>query len=89
VLKHRASRAPRIAADTRTTASGSRTRFLPDNIYDGLRLFKGSEFWAMELHRRGGARRSSPIVKLAAAERCPKALGTRVKSSARSSSITK
>ena len=36
------------AATTTTTASGQRTRFLPDNIYDAIRLFKGSKF-AQEL----------------------------------------
>ena len=56
-----------------------RTRFLPDNIYDGLRLFKGSR-WAMELVGEEVHGKYADL-KLASAERCPKALGTRVKRS--------
>jgi glutamine synthetase len=56
-----------------------RTRFLPDNIYDAIRLFKSSKFAAElfgdEVHAKYAE------VKLAAAERCPKALGSRVKRS--------
>jgi glutamine synthetase len=54
-----------------------RTRFLPDNIYDAIRLFKGSRFAAElvgeEVHGKFAD------LKLAQAERCPKALGARVK----------
>ncbi len=54
-----------------------RTRFLPDNIFDAIRLFKGSRYMADLLgeavHGKYGE------LKLAQVERCPKALGTKVK----------
>ena len=54
-----------------------RTRFLPDNIYDAIRLYKGSRFMAdvlgEDLHGKFAD------LKLMQAERCPKALGTVVK----------
>ncbi len=54
-----------------------RTRFLPDNIYDAIRLYKGSKFMAdvlgEDLHGKFAD------LKLMQAERCPKALGTVVK----------
>ncbi len=54
-----------------------RTKFLPDNIYDGIRLFKGSKFAAdllgETIHKRFAD------LKLASAERCPKALGSLIK----------
>ncbi|MGE0641393.1 MAG: glutamine synthetase family protein [Thermoanaerobaculia bacterium] len=56
-----------------------RTRFLPDNIYDGIRLFKSSR-WAAELMGEEVHGKYADL-KLASAERCPKALGTRVKRS--------
>jgi glutamine synthetase len=56
-----------------------RTRFLPDNIYDGTRLFKGSR-WAVELMGEEVHGKFADL-KLASAERCPKALGTQVKKS--------
>ena len=54
-----------------------RTKFLPDNIYDAIRLFKQSAFMSQIL----GEENKEKFVerKLAAAERCPKALGTIVK----------
>jgi len=56
-----------------------RTRFLPDNIYDAIRLFKSSklaqEILGAEVHEKFAE------LKLAQAERCPKALGARVKRS--------
>jgi glutamine synthetase len=55
----------------------ARTRFLPDNIYDGARLFKGSR-WAVELMGEEVHGKFADL-KLASAERCPKALGTQVK----------
>jgi glutamine synthetase len=55
----------------------SRTRFLPDNIYDSARLFKGSR-WAAELMGAEVHGKYADL-KLMSAERCPKALGTRVK----------
>ncbi len=54
-----------------------RTRFLPDNIYDAIRLFKASR-WAAELIGEEVHGKFADL-KLAAAERSPKALGTRVK----------
>ncbi len=54
-----------------------RTRFLPDNIYDAIRLFKASKY-ALELLGEEVHGRFADV-KMAAAERCPKALGTRVK----------
>jgi len=54
-----------------------RTRFLPDNIYDALRLFKQSRFMqeimGEEVHGKFAE------LKLMQAERCPKALGTLIK----------
>ena len=54
-----------------------RTKFLPDNIYDAIRLFKGSKYVADLLgdvvHKRYAD------LKLASAERCPKALGAQIK----------
>ncbi len=55
-----------------------RTRFLPDNIYDAIRLFKQSR-WALELMGEEVHGKLADL-KLASAERCPKALGARVKS---------
>ncbi|HEX5214974.1 MAG TPA: glutamine synthetase family protein [Vicinamibacterales bacterium] len=55
----------------------SRTKFLPDNIYDAIRLFKGSKLMAdvlgPEVHQRFAD------AKIASADRCPKALGSRIK----------
>ncbi|MEO6323175.1 MAG: glutamine synthetase family protein [Thermoanaerobaculia bacterium] len=55
----------------------SRTRFLPDNIYDAIRLFKGSRFAAEILG--GDVHEKYADVKMASAERCPKALGSLIK----------
>lgn len=57
----------------------SRTRFLPDNIHDAIRLYKASR-WVVEML---GERVQGKYVevKQAAAERCPKALGKRIKRS--------
>jgi glutamine synthetase len=57
----------------------ARTRFLPDNIQDALRIFKASK-WAQEL-LGADVHEKYCEVKLAAAERSPKALGTRIKRS--------
>jgi glutamine synthetase len=55
----------------------SRTRFLPDNIYDAIRMFKGSTFskdlFGDTVHEKFAE------LKNASAERCPKALGAKVK----------
>jgi glutamine synthetase len=56
-----------------------RTRFLPDNIYDGIRLFKGSRFAAELMGEEVHAKFAE--LKAVLADRCPRALGTRVKSS--------
>ena len=56
-----------------------RTRFLPDNIYDAIRMFKTSKFAQQVLGADVHEKFSE--LKLASAERCPKALGTRIKRS--------
>lgn len=65
----------KITSETRRT----RTRFLPDNVYDAIRLMKQSEFATLLL----GEENKEKFVdrKVASAERCPKALGSRVKTS--------
>jgi glutamine synthetase len=55
----------------------SRTRFLQDNIYDGLRAFKASRFVTELLGEEVQGRFAD--LKQAQAERCPKALGTQIK----------
>ncbi|HTL98540.1 MAG TPA: hypothetical protein VL181_07030, partial [Holophagaceae bacterium] len=55
----------------------ARTRFLPDNIFDAIRLFKGSKFMSELLGE--AVHEKFADIKMAQAERCPKALGTRVK----------
>ena len=55
----------------------SRTRVLPDNIHDAIRLFKASDFAGMLLGEETRAKFAE--LKQAAADRCPKALGSRVK----------
>lgn len=56
-----------------------RSRFLPDNIYDAIRLFKASEFMTKIL---GEANKEKYVsYKQAAADRSPKALGTLIKES--------
>jgi glutamine synthetase len=54
-----------------------RTRFLPDNIQDAIRFFKGSRFLMETLGEDVHAKYAE--LKLAQAERCPKALGTQIK----------
>jgi glutamine synthetase len=55
----------------------TRTRFLPSNIYDSVRLFKGSAFIAEIL----GEENKDKFIdrKVASADRCPRELGTIVK----------
>lgn len=55
----------------------SRTRFLPDNIYDAVRHFKGSELVAKILGE--DSRDKYAERKLASAHRCPRELGAIVK----------
>ena len=57
----------------------ARTRFLPDNIYDAIRMFKASRF-AMDVFGEDVHTKFAEI-KLAAAERSPKALGAQIKTS--------
>ncbi len=54
-----------------------RTKFLPDNIYDAIRLFKASDFCKELLGEQVHKRYAD--LKLASAERCPKALGALIK----------
>ena len=65
--------------DDRADTKRERTRFLPDNIYDAIRLFKGSKFMedllGSEVHERYVG------LKTMQADRCPKALGSRIKTS--------
>ena len=62
-----------ITSENRRT----RTKYLPGNIYDAIRLFKASSFMAEVL----GSDNKDKFVerKIAAAERSPKELGTQVK----------
>lgn len=64
-----------ITSESRRT----RTRFLPGNIYDAARFFKGSTFISEML----GEDNKDKFVdrKLLAADRCPRELGTLVKTS--------
>ena len=56
-----------------------RTRYLPDNVYDAIRNFKASRFsqelLGSDVHEKFAA------LKQMSADRCPKALGSIVKSS--------
>ncbi len=54
-----------------------RTRFLPDNIYDAIRIFKSSSFVATALGEQSQAKYAE--LKQTSADRCPRALGTLVK----------
>lgn len=56
-----------------------KTRYLPDNIYDAIALFRGSSF-AKTLFDASVQTRFADL-KTASAERCPKALGAVVKAS--------
>ncbi len=56
-----------------------RSRFLPDNIYDAIRLFKASDFITQIIGEQNKEKYSS--FKQLAADKSPKALGTKVKSS--------
>ena len=57
----------------------TRTRFLPDNIYDAVRLFKASKY--LQEIMGGEVHEKFAELKAASAERCPKALGARIKQS--------
>jgi glutamine synthetase len=56
----------------------SRTKFLPDNIYDAIRHFKASDFIAHIIGEE--VQEKYADVKQAAADRSPKALGSLIKS---------
>jgi len=55
----------------------SRTRFLPDNIYDAVRIFKSSDFVTSLLGEELQGKFAE--AKQMSADRCPKELGTMVK----------
>jgi glutamine synthetase len=55
----------------------SRTRYLPDNIYDAIRLFKASK-WTEELLGEGVQTKFADVKQMQA-DRCPKALGSMIK----------
>jgi glutamine synthetase len=64
-------------SDPKDEAKRQRTRFLPDNILDAIRLFKQSK-WALDLFGDKVHEKYAEL-KMTAADRCPKALGTLVK----------
>ncbi len=66
-----------LPEDSENEIRRARTRFLPDNIYDAIRLFKGSRF-AMDMLGEDVHTKFTEV-KLASAERCPKALGSLIK----------
>lgn len=55
-----------------------RSRFLPDNIYDAIRFFKSSDLVSQLLGEENKEKYAS--FKQASADKCPKALGTLIKS---------
>jgi glutamine synthetase len=67
-----------LAEEEAESGKRPRTRFLPDNIYDAIRLFKGSRFASDLLGEEVHAKYAE--IKHLQAERCPKALGTLIKS---------
>ena len=62
-----------------TESKRPRTRFLPDNIHDAIRLFKASEWAKQMLGEDVHAKYAN--VKQIQADRCPKALGKLIKRS--------
>jgi glutamine synthetase len=65
-------------SDASEETKRNRTRFLPGNIHDALRIFKASKFSAGLLDE--DVRDRYADLKQGSAERCPKELGTLVKS---------
>jgi glutamine synthetase len=63
--------------DGKDEAKRSRTRFLPDNIFDAIRLFKASK-WAMDMLGERVHEKFAEL-KSTAAERSPKSLGSFIK----------
>jgi len=68
---------PTDPADNETKRA--RTRFLPDNIYDAIRLYKSSRFMADVFGEDVQSKFAE--LKLSAAERSPKSLGSMIKAS--------
>ncbi len=68
-----------LPKDTDKDIRQSRTRFLPDNIYDAIRMFKASRFVGDLLGEQ--VQEKFAEVKQMQADRCPKALGSRIKTS--------
>jgi glutamine synthetase len=66
-----------LPEDAENEIRRSRTRFLPDNIYDAIRLFKSSDFARQLMGEDVHAKYAE--VKQASADRCPKALGALIK----------
>jgi glutamine synthetase len=64
-------------SDPKDEGKRTRTRFLPDNIQKAIDAFKSSD-WAKTLFGPAVHEKFAEL-KIAQAERCPKALGTRVK----------
>ncbi|HMV69918.1 MAG TPA: hypothetical protein PKA64_23965 [Myxococcota bacterium] len=69
--------APRTPGSEGDAEKKSRTRFLPDNIYDGIRLFKGSKYMSEILGETVVGKFAE--VKQLQADRCSKALGSMIK----------
>ncbi len=63
--------------DPEDASKRPRTRFLPDNIQDAIRFFKGSKFLLEILGEDVHAKYAE--LKVNQAERCPKALGSLIK----------
>ncbi len=66
-----------LPEDAENEIRRSRTRFLPDNIYDAIRLFKSSRF-AMELMSEEVHAKFAEVKQMSA-DRCPKSLGAYIK----------
>ena len=66
-----------VRYDAETEIRRSRTRFLPDNIYDAIRHFKSSSYVTELLGAEVQAKFAE--VKQLQADRCPKALGSVIK----------
>jgi glutamine synthetase len=66
-----------VPADAETEIRRSRTRFLPDNIYDAIRHFKASDYVTELLG--ADVQTKFAEVKQLQADRCPKALGAVIK----------
>ena len=64
-------------SDSQDESKRTRTRFLPDNIYDAIRYFKSSKFMGEMLGESVQSRFAE--LKQASADRCPKALGSLIK----------